>query len=206
METLGGNPSFQAHLIFALGWLSFGAVHSLLAGPAAKIRLGPLFGPFYRLSYNVFAAFHITLVMVLGAMMLNTQAYTFEPGVAAALTGVKILGAVVLVLALREYDLGRFSGLSQIRAHRQGNPDPGDETLTTEGLHRFVRHPLYLGAYLYLWGGATDDFGLATAVWGSLYLWIGTRHEERALMALYGQAYADYQARVPAIIPWKRRV
>ncbi len=117
-----------------------------------------------------------------------------------------MLGVGVLVLALREYDLGLFSGLKQIRAGKQGAPEDEDEPLVTDGLHRFVRHPLYLGAYMIIWGGAVSDFGLATAVWGSLYLFIGTRHEERSLSALYGEAYADYKRRVPAIIPWKGKV
>ncbi len=200
------DDPFQAHLIYALGWLSFGAVHSVLAGGTLKQRLMPVFGAYYRLSYNLLAAFHIGLVIVLGGAVLIAQPYGLEPGVAAAMTGLKVLGVVVLVMALREYDLGRFSGLSQIRAHRRGELEPGEEPLVIQGMHRFVRHPLYLGAYLYFWGGAADDFGLATAAWGSLYLWIGTRHEERSLLALYGQAYADYQARVPAFIPWKGRV
>ena len=48
--------------------------------------------------------------------------------------------------------------------------------------------------------------GLATAVWGSAYLVIGTAFEERKLRRLYGQAYEDYRARVPAFVPWKGRV
>ncbi len=195
-----------AHLFYALAWLSFGAVHSVLAGSGAKKRLEPMLGAYYRLSYNLLAAVHIGLVMVLGGMILSAQSYAIEPGVAFAMTAAKVVGVIILVLALREYDLGLFSGMSQIRAHRRGRPAPDDGPLATRGLHQFVRHPLYLGVYLYLWGGAVNDFGLATAVWGSVYLWIGARHEERGLLALYGQAYADYQTAVPAIIPWKGRV
>ncbi len=201
------DAPFQAHLIYALGWLSFGAVHSILAGAGAKGRLDSLFGAYYRLSYNVFAALHIAAIWALGGWVLSARAYGFEPGVAAALTGIRVLGVVVLVLALRQYDLGLFSGLKQIRAGKQGVPEydygDEDEPLVTDGLHRFVRHPLYLGAYMIIWGGAVSDFGLATAVWGSLYLFIGARHEERSLSALYGEAYADYKRRVPAVIPWK---
>lgn len=200
------DAPFQAQVIYALAWLSFGAAHSVLAAGAAKQRFKSVFGAYYRLSYNLLAALHIGLVMVLGAAVLSAQPYDLEPGVAAAMTAIRVLGLVVLVLAIREYDLGRFSGLSQIRAHRRGEPQPGDEPLVIQGMHRFVRHPLYLGAYLIFWGGAINDFGLATAAWGSLYLLIGTRHEERSLLALYGRAYADYQARVPAVIPWKGRV
>ena len=205
MDAFAPSP-WPVHLIVALAWLSFGAAHSVLAATPVKQRLAPLFGVYYRLAYNLFAALHIGLVMALGGIMLSAQSYVFEPGISAAMTGIKILGAIVLLLALRQYDLGRFSGLSQIRAHRQGKTDPGDEPLVIQGIHQFVRHPLYLGAILYLWGGANAEFGLLTAVWGSLYLWIGGRHEERSLLALYGPAYTAYRAKVPAILPWKGRL
>ena len=200
----------QAHLIYALGWLSFGLGHSVLAGGAIKQRLEPLFGATYRLSYNVFAVFHIGAVWVFGRMALDATPFALEPGIETALTAVRLLGVIVLVLALREYDLGLFSGLKQIRERKKGAAEygdgGGDEALVTDGLHRFVRHPLYLGAYMIFWGGAVGDFGLATAVWGSLYLFIGARHEERSLLALYGEAYAEYKRRVPALIPWKGKV
>ena len=200
----------QAHLIYALGWLSFGAVHSVLAGPGAKHRLNALFGDYYRLSYNLFAVLHIGAVWVFGQRTLDASPFALEPGIETALTAIRGLGVLVLILALREYDLGLFSGLKQIRAGKQGaatnGDEDGDEPLVTDGLHRFVRHPLYLGVIMILWGGAVSDFGLATAVWGSLYLFIGARHEERSLSALYGEAYADYKRRVPAVIPWKGKV
>ena len=194
----------QAQAIYALAWLSFGAVHSVLAGVSAKRRLSQLFGAYYRLAYNLWAGLHIAAVWAFGGALIGDRA-AFSPfaGAENALLGVSVLGWVVLVLALREYDLGRFSGLEQIRAHKRGGPDPEDEPLVTVGLHRFVRHPLYLGAYLILWGGATGDFGLATAVWGSAYLVIGTHFEERKLLALYGDDYRDYKGRVPAVIPWR---
>ncbi len=199
---------FQAHLIYALAWASFGAVHSILAGGGAKYRLAHLFGAYYRLSYNLLAVFYIAAVWTLGTRLLEGgQPFDLDEPTRAGLLGLSILGWIVLLLALREYDLGRFSGLTQIRARRLGGPensaDADDEPLITGGLHRFVRHPLYLGAYMILSAGAVNDFGLATAVWGSVYLFIGARFEERRLVTLYGEAYRDYQSRVPAVIPWK---
>ena len=181
-----------------------------MAGPGAKHRLNALFGDYYRLSYNLFAVLHIGAVWVFGQRTLDATPFALEPGIETALTAIRGLGVLVLILALREYDLGLFSGLKQIRAGKQGaatnGDEDGDEPLVTDGLHRFVRHPLYLGVIMILWGGAVSDFGLATAVWGSLYLFIGARHEERSLSALYGEAYADYKRRVPAVIPWKGKV
>lgn len=112
---------------------------------------------------------------------------------------VAVAGLAVVGVALLGYDRRRFLGLAQLQA-----PDaPGDEALRIDGLHRFVRHPLYSGLFLVLWGHAQTEFALATAVWGSLYLLIGTVFEERRLVALYGPAYVVYRVRVPAFIPWR---
>ena len=96
--------------------------------------------------------------------------------------------------------------MAQIRAQKKGITLSEDEPLITGGLHLFVRHPLYLGVYLILWGRATGDFGLATAVWGSVYLVIGAAFEDRKLLALYGDEFRDYKDRIPAVIPWRGRV
>jgi protein-S-isoprenylcysteine O-methyltransferase Ste14 len=80
-------------------------------------------------------------------------------------------------------------------------PDGVPEPLVTEGVHARIRHPLYAGAHLLLWGLVGDPLSLATATWGSIYLVIGTWCEERRLQGLYGAAYEDYRRRVPSLVP-----
>ena len=207
MEDLFAHPTpLEAQAIYGLAWLCFGGGHSGFAGGAAKRRLDSLFGVYYRLAYNLWAGLHIAAVWALGGALIGDQPYDLAPGVAGAMTGIGVLGVVVLVLALREYDLGRFSGMAQIRAQKKEITLSEDEPLITGGLHLFVRHPLYLGVYLILWGRATGDFGLATAVWGSVYLVIGAAFEDRKLLALYGDEFRDYKDRIPAVIPWRGRV
>jgi len=197
----------SAHILYALAWLSFGAGHSLLAGGRAKKRLRPELGPYYRLAYKGFALAHIAAVWLLGAWLFGGAApFALPGGVRAALWGVSGLGLLILLAALRDYDLGRFAGIAQVRSHRHGTAEPEDEPLHTGGFHAWVRHPLYAGAYLLVWGNAQDPFGFATAVWASVYLAIGTACEERRLLALYGAAYASYRAKVPALIPWRGKV
>ena len=72
-------------------------------------------------------------------------------------------------------------------------------------MHRYLRHPLYAGAYLYLWGGVDNEFQLATAVWASAYLAIGARLAENRLRPLYGASCQNYRQRVPSLIPWRGR-
>jgi protein-S-isoprenylcysteine O-methyltransferase Ste14 len=191
--------------IYALLWISFGFGHSLLARESAKRILQPLFGYAYRISYNLFAALHIGLVIIGGELVLGGNSVAFEIGneLAFVATVAQWTGIIVIIFSLTQYDLGRFTGITQV--FRGSDLSADAEPLHTTGMHGYVRHPLYLGAYLYLLGGATSEFGIQTAFWGCSYLLVGTWFEERGLVAQYGRAYEEYKQKVPAIIPFKGR-
>ncbi|OHC74024.1 MAG: hypothetical protein A3G18_10840 [Rhodospirillales bacterium RIFCSPLOWO2_12_FULL_58_28] len=189
--------TFVAHALYALAWVSFGFVHSLLADDRAKRRLTPTFGAYYRLGYNLFAAVHIALVFAVGAYLFaDGKAFLLAPWAQFTLTTIYVLGWAAFLWALKGYDLGRLAGTAT---------GSENEPLLTDGLHRYVRHPLYAGALLIIWGRVDDEFGLATAAWASLYLAVGACFEERRLLKTYGADYADYRRKVPAFIPWKWR-
>jgi len=191
-----------AHLLYALAWGSFGLAHSLLAREGAKRRLRPLLGRAYRLAYNLLAAAHIAAVLAVGRLLLGAAPpYVLPAWLDVLRLAALASGAVVLAAGLRGYDLGLFAGMRQLREGEQADAEP----LHTGGLNAYVRHPLYAGGILLLWGLATAPLGLATALWGTLYLVIGARFEERALAARHGAAYAAYRARVPFLVPWKGR-
>lgn len=195
-----------AHGLYALAWLSFGLSHSVLAGEAAKCRLRSRLGAAYRLTYNLVAILHLALVWWIGAITVGSfPPWTLPPACRVAGLAVAAAGVLLLIVAARDYDLGRLAGTRQLRNARGGIVEPEDEPLRTGGLHRYVRHPLYAAGFLILWGVVDDSWSLATAAWGSLYLIIGTRAEEQRLLARYGGAYADYRRRVPAFLPWKGR-
>ena len=65
-----------------------------------------------------------------------------------------------------------------------------------------MRHPLYTAGLVLIWLTpvmTSGVLGLNLAL--SLYIAIGYRLEERRLVAEFGVAYLDYQARVPALFP-----
>lgn len=197
--------SYVEYSIYALLWLSFGVVHSALASTPAKRILHPLFGRCYRLSYNLFSALHIGIILIAGRVWLgdNAASLNLASQLDTIIVACRWAGVGIIVAALTQYDLGLFGGLTQLRRGSESSSD--EESLHITGLHRYVRHPLYLGAYLFLWGGAVDEFGLQTALWGSLYLFIGTWFEERKLISLYGHRYVEYREKVPAILPIRGR-
>lgn len=194
------------HVIYALLWLSFSFLHSMLADQRLKSSAARFIGSKYRLVYNLIAVIHFAVVFFIGRQWLAADAteFSWPPAWQVASVGVQLLGLGVLFAALMRYDLGLFSGLAQVKAQSAGADHAADgEPLHTAGLHRLVRHPLYLSLFLIIWARATNEFALATAIWASLYLLIGTKLEEKRLVTKYGEKYTAYKSKVPMYIPWK---
>jgi len=194
--------TLSQQLIYGVLWLLFGAGHSVLASETAKRLTRALFGRLERLAYNLIAVVHFVATVAAGRYLLggaSAEPFDLPPLVQASMGAALVAGTGLILLALRHYDLRRFAGIARV------GEGEAPEALHTEGLHRLIRHPLYSGAFLLLIGGATDPFGLATCLWASLYLVIGTWFEERRLISLYGDAYRRYRAAVPAFIPWRGR-
>ena len=194
----------KAHLLYALAWMSFGIAHSLLADARVKARLKPYFRAGYRLTYNSMAVLHVLAVVMIGAWLFRgAPPFALPLFVKIPQWALLGAGAGIFLVALAGYDLARLMGTAQIKAAKRGETLDDEEALRTDGLHRYVRHPLYAGGFAILWGRVGDESTLATALWASLYLLIGAYCEERRLMARFGEAYARYRAQVPAFIPWK---
>jgi len=191
--------------IYFLLWVSFGAGHSLLATTAIRKRVARRIGAFERLAYNGIAVIHLALVLLGGAWLLG-RAPTFDMPIGVRLLfGIaQALGLLGVAFALREYDIGRFAGLTQIREGATELSDLPDEPFVVTGLHRYVRHPLYAASILFLIGGSTSLLGLTTAIFAAAYFVIGMKFEDRKLARLYGDPYQTYRARTPAIIPYWR--
>ncbi|MGB0749850.1 MAG: methyltransferase family protein, partial [Magnetospiraceae bacterium] len=177
--------SFDAHLLYGLCWFAFAALHSVLATLGARTALGPALGRAYRLVYNGVAVITLVPVWIAGQILLGSGLdFNWPPLMQGVLFALFLTGGGLMILALREYDLGLFSGMAQFRQGRGATLVAEEEPLHFDGLHRYVRHPIYSAGFLILWGRVSDEFSLATAFWASLYLVIGSRFEERRLIRL----------------------
>lgn len=197
----GAMEGLAAELaLYALAWLGFAAGHSWLAGEAGQrlLRLG--FGAGARLAYNAIALAHVALVVALGrALLPDAPLFEPPPWLDRALLALQVGAWVTFAVALAGYDLGRFSGLAQLRAGAEPVPEP----LRASGLNAYARHPLYSAAMVALWTMARSPYAIATALLASAYLVVGSRFEERRLGKLYGAPYFEYVKSVPAFVPWK---
>ncbi len=89
----------------------------------------------------------------------------------------------------------------------RGTPAPIDppKELVVQGLYRYVRNPMYVGAVLILvghfgWFQALDLLLYLAFVWLAFHLFV-VLYEEPALTRKFGDAYRDYRASVPRWIP-----
>ena len=75
------------------------------------------------------------------------------------------------------------------------------------GVNSLVRHPMYLGGLMVLFGFLVLNFSLiALAIWltySVLCDWMAS-YEERDLLRVLGKEYADYQSRVPKWLVFSR--
>jgi protein-S-isoprenylcysteine O-methyltransferase Ste14 len=68
--------------------------------------------------------------------------------------------------------------------------------------YKFVRHPLYVGWIMAFWGTPRMTLGhLMFAVGMTAYILIAIRYEERDLVQILGDDYAEYRKKVPMLIP-----
>ncbi len=92
-----------------------------------------------------------------------------------------------------------LAGVRQVLNPNSQVPNPKSQEFKTEGPYGWVRHPIYLGWILLVFGvGTMTMTRLVFAAVSSVYLLIAIPFEERTLRAHSG-AYDDYIRRVP----WK---
>lgn len=94
---------------------------------------------------------------------------------------------------------GNWSGTVTVKEHHE---------LIRTGPYARVRHPIYTGLLLAFAGCAIargDLSGLLGLVVAFAALWHKLQIEEHWMETTFGQAYTDYRAHVPALIPFPRR-
>jgi len=118
------------------------------------------------------------------------------PGSAVYFTGVGVLVAGLAFAIWARRWLGRnWSGIVTLKQ---------DHELVRGGPYRFVRHPIYTGILLGLAGSAIarDEWrGIFAVLIGYAALWRKLKLEERWMIERFGDAYRQFQAEVPALIP-----
>ena len=198
--------------LILLAMLGFGVVHSLLASHAAKTVAGGVFGDrhsrgWYRLVYNGLAVVSVLPALALMVALPDRELYRIPAPFSALALILQAVGALGIVYSLYQLDLAHFSGLKQwagwlrrMKVHSES--DTSASHLVVDGLHRYVRHPLYTSSMIVLWLASPMTINRLTfIIAATAYFYVGSIFEERKLVAEFGDAYRDYQRRVPRLAP-----
>ena len=179
----------------------WGIVHSWLASLEAKKLLVRVFGKnrmrVYRLAYNIFAILSFAPVLLLVRLIPDQNLYNVPSPWLFLMVAGQGLSALMLLVGFLQTDALSFIGLRQLV-----ELDELTGTLVTNGLYRLIRHPLYLFGLLFIWLTPVMTRNLLIVFISlTVYIFIGAYFEERKLLSVFGQAYAEYKSRTPMMIP-----
>ncbi len=200
-------PSF---LMAALAWGLWCAWHSLAIDSALARLCRRLLGPHahaYRLLYNLTSLLTAT-TLFFWQQHLPARTVLILPGWSVFVrVPLSLLSLYLFVAGCQAHDCRAVLGIAQLKA-RTANAvrAPSADTLISSGILGRVRHPWYTAGILLLWTpGSYTDVTLAVHLVLTAYFIIGSILEERRLLARFGDAYREYQQRVPMLIPRLRR-
>lgn len=133
----------------------------------------------------------------MGGVIWNVE----EPHARLLLQSLFVFGWLLVLITtflINHFDL---FGLRQVYLYLRGK-EYTPLGFVTPGPYKQIRHPLYLGWLFAFWATPTMTAAhLIFAIATTAYILIAIRLEERDLVRIHGQAYAEYRKRVPMLIP-----
>jgi protein-S-isoprenylcysteine O-methyltransferase Ste14 len=188
------------HILLAVAWSSYCILHSVFASLWFKEKVRTLLKEdyrHYRLLYTLFAFIGFLTILFFQVSIASPPIYkiTTTSKIIGGLIG--LTGLLVMLFCIKKYFM-QLSGLKALIQNRINNE------LMITGIHKKVRHPLYAGTFIFIWG-LLIFFPYPSLLIANLiitiYTLIGIRFEENKLEKEFGEAYRAYKKEVPMIIP-----
>ena len=186
----------EKYIMLFLGWAAYGLIHSALATTKIKIVLYKqlkLTVKSYRIGYNILALLSILPLIYWGfyqsdEVLYNSNIYSRILSIILIL-----IGLLIMLLIMKKY-FREMSGLQEAKAG----------VLFVDGLHKYVRHPLYTGTFLLLIGiffYRPQINVLISVITIILYTIFAVGWEEKKLLISLGEQYKVYCKSTPRFIP-----
>lgn len=189
----------------------FAGLHSLLAtraakGVAAKMLSKRQRNAFYRPFYNAQAVITFGALVLYGSKLPDRELYRASEPLARLMRFGQAASLLYLIYGARQIGFLRFAGVPNLLALLRGQmtvprePEGQGPILNVNGEmkatgpFRASRHPLNFAMVPALWLMPRMTVNLAAFnLLVTVYLIVGSVHEEKRLRATYGQSYIDYQ-------------
>jgi protein-S-isoprenylcysteine O-methyltransferase Ste14 len=183
----------------------FGIQHSVMARQGFKRWWTRLVPPAIERSTYVLVASLLLVLLCLGWKPITHPVWSVEqPEMRLLLQALFWAGWLMVLVAGMLANNLELIGLRQVLDAASGRKE-GPLTLTTSGLYRLVRHPIYVGAIVAFWAAPDMTAGhLLFSTSATAYTIFGTFLEERDLVDLFGDRYRQYQQRVRMLLPFPK--
>ncbi len=175
---------------------AFALHHSVFARTGAKAWVRRVLPPPLERSTYTWIASFIFITVCWWWLDVPGVIYRLTAPLRLVAYGVQAAGIIVTILGARSLDVLDLAGIRQVLPTRGRALDrPGE--LSTTGVFRIVRHPLYFGWALLVC--AAPDMTATRAVFAvvsTCYVALAIPWEERGLVATFGAEYEGYRERV----------
>jgi methanethiol S-methyltransferase len=188
------------HFLLGFFWTVYCVLHSVLASLSFKRKAERWMGSsykHYRLLYTIFA--FVGLVAIVWFQVTMDSHYFYSQNIITNIVGaiLGLSGIIIMGICISKYFLN-LSGLKSLAQETNKNQ------LLVTGIHRYIRHPLYLGTFLFIWGLLLLFPLLSLLISNSIitiYTLVAIKYEEEKLIAEFGEDYRQFQRSVPKILP-----
>jgi protein-S-isoprenylcysteine O-methyltransferase Ste14 len=192
----GPGPVIGPILINVTLFSAFALHHSLFARTALKQVVKRSLPPVLERSAYTWVASALLVATCWWWQPIPGTLYVLPRWAAWAGVAAQVGGIVLTFAGSRAIDVLDLAGVRPVLLARSGRAAPHVPLVTT-GVYRLVRHPLYFGWALLVFGAPHMTATRAVfAIVSTGYLAIAIIWEERALVATFGGAYQSYRQRV----------
>lgn len=181
----------------------FGLQHSIMARGGFKKAWTRIVPPSMERSTYVLATVVVLVILFLGWQPMPGVVWSVSsPLWSGVLTALFFVGFGIVFVSTFLINHFELFGLHQAWA-RFKNQTFAPPKFQTPLLYKYVRHPLYLGFLIAFWSAPQMTAGhlLFAAIW-TAYMFVAIGYEERDLITHFGDAYRDYMAKTPSILPF----
>lgn len=204
-HSVSGTPSLPplpAALVDIALITLFGLQHGIMARPGFKRWWTRFVPPHLERSTFLWFAAALVIVIVQFWLPIEGDLWNITGAGMIALYAISLLGWLTVPVTSFLTDHFELFGLRQVFEYALERPMSKPE-FKERAFYKKVRHPMMLAFLIAFWAAPHMTAGhLLFAGLTTSYILVGIYFEERDLARTHGQAYRNYQARVPRLLPF----
>jgi protein-S-isoprenylcysteine O-methyltransferase Ste14 len=190
------GPHFVPVIVDTALFTLFAAHHSLFARIGLRQWVARVAPPRLERSIYTWTASLLFLLVCGTWQAVPGAAYVLRGSAAWTGYAAQVAGLVLTIRGSGAIDVLDLAGVRSVLDAAAGRP-PRHVPLETGGVYSLVRHPIYFGWALFVFGApAMTATRLVFAVVSTAYLALAIPWEERGLVNAFGDEYRVYQRRV----------